>query len=256
MNRLFNTYDGFEFNSNNEFVVSDNIFEEDLNQLFSQINHKFAIEYRDELIAYYLKKAGIKSLFDIGPDNCVLLLKAKKLGLQVAGIDVTKKAIDISQRFDLNVRNFSLEELLKYINLHDFYKDFNISIPQSNSVAISCLNLIHGKWEDTNLRDELLDFIFRNGNEVIITCYENDLQEIVKKYNIKSFTRLHHYKDFKVSYEYATALQYGTTFNKKNKIIEKLFSKFNNIYFSNLFNGHKFIEKIQPYVALTVIIKN
>ena len=31
MNQLFNTYDGFEFNSNDEFVMNKKIFDKELN---------------------------------------------------------------------------------------------------------------------------------------------------------------------------------------------------------------------------------
>lgn len=256
MNQLFNNYDGFEFNSNDEFVINKKIFDKELNDIFSQINHKYAIEYRDELIASYLKKMEVENLFDIGPDNCTLLLKSKSLGLKVSGIDVANKAIDISDKFNLNVIQLSIHDLVNYKDLGQFYKDYNISIDMSKTNAISCLNIIHGNWEDVKLKRNLLDFIFHNADEVVITCYENDLREIVKNYDIKSYTRLHHYKDIKVSKIYATLLQYGTSFNKKTRVIEKVFSKFkNNIYISKLFSGYRFVEKINPYVALTVIFK-
>lgn len=256
MNQLFDSYDGFEFNSNNEFIINDNVFDKELNEIFSQINHKYAIEYRDELIASYLKKMGIKSLFDIGPDNCILLLKAKKLGIKVSGIDVTRKAINISDKFNLNVVHLSLEQLINYKDLRNFFNEFNIQYDQNIPGAISCLNLIHGRWEDAKLKQNLLEFIFNNANEVIITCFENELNEIVDKYSISSFTRLHHYQDLKVSYNYATLLQYGTVFNKNTNVIEKLLSKLrNNIYMSKLFSKHKFIEKIQAYAAVTVVLK-
>lgn len=51
MNQLFGTYDDFEFNSNNELVINKEIFDRELNEVFSVINHKYAIEYMDELIA-------------------------------------------------------------------------------------------------------------------------------------------------------------------------------------------------------------
>ena len=55
-NKLFGSYDGFEYQNVDNLKISVDIEKTEIDEIYSLINHKYAIEYRDELIAYYLKK--------------------------------------------------------------------------------------------------------------------------------------------------------------------------------------------------------
>lgn len=254
--KLFSTYDGFEYQKGDNLKISVDIGKSEIDEIYSLINQKYAIEYRDELISYYLKKNMLSNIFDIGADNCSLLIKSKNLGINVSGIDVDEKAIHIGDKYDLNVKKCSFEELIKYSDIYHFFDKYGIKYNRNEKLVISCLNIIHGNWENKNLKRNIVDFLFQNADVLIITCDDEELACYMKKYKIEKSHRIHHHKDFVMKKNFLTLLQYGIDIFSINKplksLLVKLSSKFN---ISPTLSIYKFPDKISAYAALPVIIE-
>ena len=255
-NKLFGTYDGFEYQNVDSLKISNDIEKTEIDEIYSLINQKYAIEYRDELIAYYLKKNNCNNLFDIGADNCSLLIKSKNLGINVSGIDVDDKAILFSDEYDLNVKKFSMTELIKFSDIYHFFDKFEIKYNRNEKLVISCLNILHGNWEDKNLKRNIVDFLFKNADILIITCDDEELFSYIKKYKIENFNRIHHHKNIVMKKNFLTLLQYGIDIFPLNKYVKGLLMKLNSKFnISPTLTSYKFPDKINAYAALTVIME-
>ena len=255
-NKLFGSYDGFEYQNVDSLKISIDTDKTEIDDIYSLINQKYAIEYRDELIAYYLKKNNLYNLFDIGADNCSLLIKSKNLGINVSGIDVDDKSILISNKYDLNVKKFSMKELFKFTDIYHFFDKYEIKYNRNEKLVISCLNILHGKWEDKNLKNNIVDFLFENADILIITCDDVELYSYIKKYKIEKYFRIHHHKNIVMKKIFFTSLQYGLNISPINKYIKGLLVKLNSKFnISPTLSSYKFPDKINAYAALPVIIE-
>ena len=254
--KLFGSYDGFEYKNVDSLKISIDTDKTEIDDIYSLINQKYAIEYRDELIAYYLKKNNLYNLFDIGADNCSLLIKSKNLGINVSGIDVDDKSIDISNKYGLNVKKFSMTELFKFSDIYHFFDKYEIKYNRNEKIVISCLNILHGNWEDRNLKNNIVDFLFENADILIITCDDVELSSYIKKYKIEKYFRIHHHKNIVMNNNFLTLLQYGLDIFPLNKYIKGLLVKLNSKFnISPTLSSYKFPDKINAYAALPVIIE-
>lgn len=209
------------------------------------IAHKYAIAFRDEMLVANLEKLGVATLLDIGCDFGSLIYTASNQGITARGVDVSDSALNLAKMAGLDVIKYSIDQIIldrsfQYVSLPDG-KGFS---------AVSCLNILHGKWENTSKRDDFLDICLNNYDYVAITVTRELLQHFQKKFrlNYVQFIGPGNRPIRKVS---SQLTHYGTTFFFKGRlhIVECQFWRL-------LLGSRRYPNPVNNYLSLTAIVSN
>jgi hypothetical protein len=218
-----------------------------LSRVFDVINQKNAINHRDELIVANLKELGVTHLLDIGCDFGSLIHKAGASNIATLGLEVNPMAIRLLTRAGLPFCEESIQTFVQGSITDEKFNDFTFS---ANTLAISCLNILHGEWKDPNLRERLIDTIFATGDLFIITATSKQLRKILKRKEITLVGFLGTTQR-PISRYWSDILQYGQTHHFKQKI----FASIENRIYRLLVGKFLYSEKLMNYTRLVVILK-
>ena len=211
----------------------------------SLIAQKYAIAFRDEMLVANLEKLGVATLLDIGCDFGSLLYSASNSGIIARGIDTSDSALNLAKMADLDVIKYSIDQIML-----DGSFQF-VSLPDTKGFsAVSCLNILHGTWENTGKRDEFLGICLNNYDYVVITCTRQLLRHFKKQFklNYVQFIGPRNCPIRKVSSQLS---QYGTTsfFKRRMHMVERLFWKL-------LFGSRRYPNPVNNYLSLTTVVSN
>jgi hypothetical protein len=144
---------------------------------------------------------------------------------------------------DLDVIKYSIQQIVadksfQSVSLRDT-KGFS---------AVSCLNILHGKWEDNSVRDEFLKMCLNNYDYVVITATRALLRHFSKQCNL-TYTEFIGPANRPIRKISSQLSQYGTTFycNGRMHVVECHFWKL-------ILGSRSFPNPVNNYLNLVVII--
>lgn len=184
----------------------------EFDQKIDLIAQKYAIVFLDEMIVARLNQHGFVTLLDIGCDFGSLLLAAGKQGINARGVDVLDSTLALARMADLDVVKYSIQQIVA----DKSFRSVSLS-DRKGFAAVSCLNILHGNWEDIAVRDEFLKMCLDNYDYVVFTAPRELFRHFSKKFNST-------YAEFivpanrpirKISSQIS---QYGTTFYFKGRM--------------------------------------
>lgn len=223
-----------------------NKFPTELNALHSLINQKNAISNRDEMLVASLKNLGVTHLIDIGCDFGNLINAANKSGIRALGLEIIPTSISLLENAKLNYVEMSIQEFVASPENNLKLRNF---LEESGTLAISCLNILHGNWEDCGLRDDLLDKMLSLSQICVITGSSGQIRRLKRRRKIQVIGFLGP-RNRAISKSYSELLQYGQFYLLKfwgGRRVE-------SIIYRILIGRFKYTEKISNYLQLVVII--
>lgn len=215
----------------------------ELNEYSFLIAQKYAIAFRDEMLVANLKNLGVATLLDIGCDFGSLIHSASNHGILARGVDVSDSAINLAKMANLDVVKYSIDQLIVDRSFQ------NVALPQKRGFsAVSCLNILHGKWEDSSKRDEFLDICLSNYDYVAITVTRELLSYFQKMFGLK-YVQFIGPGNRPIRNVSSQLTQYGTTFffNGRMHLVECHFWRL-------LLGSRRFPNPIDNYLRLTAIV--
>ena len=217
----------------------------EIDQKLFLIAQKVAIVFRDEMIIAKLNQSGVVSLLDIGCDFGSLLLEAGKQGIRARGVDVLDSTLALARMADLDVVKYSIEQIVA----DKSFRSVSLSERRGFS-AVSCLNILHGNWEDVGVRDKFLEMCLDSFDYVVITATRELFTHFSKKFNLTyaEFIGPANRPMHKISSQLS---QYGTTFYFKGRmhIVECHFWKL-------IFGSRRYPNPVNNYLNLVIIISS
>lgn len=122
----------------------------------SMIKRTCSVMLRDWTIGYELKNRGIKKVLDIGSDTGHFMAVLKALGIEAVGIDSNRERCDyINQRGINKCYNVGIESLLNG--------------PLSGFDCITCLNIIHVRWPDEEVKKKFVGWMLDNSQYYVLS---------------------------------------------------------------------------------------
>ena len=242
MGELFGNYGNLRINRYSHSIDCIQIPLE-IDQKLFLIAQKYAITFRDEMIVARLNKNGVVTLLDIGCDFGSLLLAAGKQGIRSRGVDILDSTLALARMADLDVIKYSIQQIVR----DKSFQSVSLSDTEGLS-AVSCLNILHGKWEDIGLRDEFLKMCLNNYDYVVITATRELLRHFSKQFNL-TYTEFIGPANRPIRKISSQLSQYGTTFYFKGRmhVVECHFWKL-------ILGSRSFPNPVNNYLNLVVII--
>lgn len=213
------------------------------NDKIGLIAHKYAISFRDELITLWLKKLNVNYLLDVGCDFGSLLSRAAESGIASIGVDVDEESLQLARKIGLNVRSYSIEQILSDGEIAHFFPSRNRCL-----TAVSCLNIMHGNWEDTREREKLLSIFLNDADFVIVTLTSCQLRRLQKRVRFQIVAFLGE-TNRPLSRWRSQIRQYGLTFFFKGRfhLLEKAFWEL-------ILGQYRNPNPVNTYIGLVVVL--
>ena len=245
MSKLFSRYSGLEVSHVRTLMLSNT--PKDLNSLLDMINLKTAILYRDELIAAHLKSLGVTYVIDVGCDFGSLLSACKHQDITSHGYDIDDFAVELCLRSGASAEVLSFQDLMSNPNLK-LTPRIQSQDKSRQVVAISILNILHGDWEDTTLRDQLIFACLSKADYLVITADTKLLKQLLKRFSLE-IVRFLGRNQKPISRWRSVYAQFGHPLFTRSSNLELRFWQKLTIKRSRL------QDRIENYVRLTVILK-
>jgi SAM-dependent methyltransferase len=242
MTPRFGNYRGINIDPNSRELVINN-WPEGFEGKLELITHKMAISLRDELITQWLANLGVKRLLDVGCDFGSLLAKASLFGINSYGLDIDKDAIELARKSGLNIQECSIEQIIRERTIRPFFPAEDESV-----TAVSCLNILHGKWDDPQKRKLLLEIFLKDADFVFVTLTSSQLRQLRKLINFQVVGYLG-VANRPMSRWKSQVNQYGLTFFFRGR-----FHKLEKSFWEKFLGRYRNSNPIATYIGLVVIL--
>jgi hypothetical protein len=137
----------------------------------------------------------------------------------------------------------------EFVTSSEYNQKLGDFLEESGPLAISCLNIIHGNWEDYGLRDDLLDKMLSLSQVCVITGSSGQIRKLKRRRKIQIIGFLGP-RNRAIPKSFSEILQYGQTYFLKfwgGRRVESIIYRF-------LIGRFKYTEKISNYLQLVVVI--
>jgi hypothetical protein len=238
----FGNYKGLKINKDSHLIDLTSV-PTDIDEHSFLLAQKYAIAFRDDMIVAHLKDLGVTSLLDIGCDFGSLINVASKNGIIARGVDVNDSAIELAKAAGLDVVQCSIEQIV----VDDTFQAISIDKGRGLS-GMSCLNILHGDWAKSDVRDDFLRLSLSNFDYVIITATREWFMKISNEFNL-TYVQFIGPARRPVRKSASQLAQYGSTFFFKGKL-----HFFENYFWDILLGKWRFPNPIVNYLSLVIIM--
>lgn len=126
-----------------------------------------------------LSRLRVTNLLDVGCDFGSLIHEVSKYGIVARGFDVNEELIDLAKTSRLDAVSCSIEDI---VSLGSF-KSLRLNSKEGFS-AVSCLNLLHGEWENRDTPSRFLGICLEEYDYVVIIADRKFFSSISKEFDL------------------------------------------------------------------------
>jgi hypothetical protein len=219
-----------------------------IKELSDTINLKYAIAYRDELIAANLAALQVGYITDIGCDFGNLISSCGLFGINGHGIEPSEEALELCASSGLNAIPGDYCSIISKPKEH-LGPRVTPELGGENLIrAISLLNVFSAHWPNLNLREKLIETCISECDYFVVTCNKQDFKYLLNKFNLELETFIGVIQK-PISRSRAALMQYGHPIFLRNSRLEMAF-------WQKLTKGRFFHEeRITIYSRHTVIFR-